>query len=473
MNNIQLYNTATRQKMPFEPLDPAEVKLYTCGPTVYNYAHIGNLRTYIFEDFLRRTLEFNGYQVNHVMNITDVGHLTSDADEGEDKMLKGAKREKKTVWEIAEFYTKAFMSDLVALNLLEPHIKCKATDHIQEMIDQVQQLEKNGLTYVADGNVYFDTSKFPDYGKLAQLEKQDLQAGARIEVDKNKKNPHDFVLWFTKSKFADQEMQWDSPWGKGYPGWHIECSAMSTRYLGNQIDIHCGGIDHIPVHHTNELAQAEGATNIKPWVLYWMHGNFLVIKDKEKMSKSSDNFLRIQTLIDKGYDPLDYRYFCLQSHYRKELTFSWEGMDAARTGLRRLREKVCRLSREQSKLVTRAKRAGHASKASWSREEFAGAINDDLNMPEALATTWKLIDDPDVEDAEKLATIKEFDKVLGLKLDEKKDVCIPESIQQLIIERNEAREKKDWGKSDDLRNKIEEQGFIVKDGPDGTKVLKK
>ena len=253
------------------------------------------------------------------MNITDVGHLTSDADEGEDKMVKGAKREKKTVWEIAEFYTKAFMADMKALNLLEPHIKCKATDHIQEMIDQVEQLEENGLTYVADGNVYFDTSKFPDYGKLAQLDKQEFQAGARIKVDPNKKNPNDFVLWFTKSKFEDQEMKWDSPWGKGYPGWHIECSAMSTRYLGNQIDIHCGGIDHIPVHHTNEIAQAEGATNIKPWVLYWMHGNFLLLGKNEKMAKSEENFLKLQALIDKGYDPLDYRYFALQAHYRNNL----------------------------------------------------------------------------------------------------------------------------------------------------------
>ena len=463
--------------MPFEPLDPAEVKLYTCGPTVYNYAHIGNLRTYIFEDFLRRMLEFNGYQVNHVMNITDVGHLTSDADEGEDKMLKGAKREKKTVWEIAEFYTKAFMEDMVALNLLEPHIKCKATDHIQEMIDQIKQLEQNGLTYVADGNVYFDTSKFPDYGKMAQLEKQDLQAGARIKVDKNKKNPHDFVLWFTKSKFADQEMQWDSPWGKGYPGWHIECSAMSTRYLGNQIDIHCGGIDHIPVHHTNEIAQAEGATNVKPWVLYWMHGNFLVIKDKacpdrgggEKMAKSTDNFIRIQTLIDKGYDPLDYRYFCLQSHYRKELTFSWEGMNAAKTGLRRLREKVCKMA-----TITTEGDNGHCRLQDGEHSNtFTSAINDDLNMPEALAATWKLIDDPNVDDKNKLQTIKEFDNILGLKLDEATDVCIPDQIQQLIIERNEAREKKDWKKSDNLRDKIEEEGFIVKDGPGGTEVMGK
>ena len=464
MPELHLYNTMSRQKMLFEPRDPGEVKLYCCGPTVYNYAHIGNLRTYVFEDLLRRVLEWNGYQVNHVMNITDVGHLTSDADEGEDKMLKGAKREKKTVWEIAEFYTHAFMHDMTALNLLEPHIKCKATDHIQEMIDQVKALEENGLTYTAKGNVYFDTTKFPDYGKLAQLDKQELQAGARIKVDKNKKNPHDFVLWFTKSKFGDQEMQWDSPWGKGFPGWHIECSAMSTRYLGSQIDIHCGGIDHIPVHHTNEIAQGEGATNIKPWVLYWMHGNFLVLGKDKKMAKSEENFLTLKVLADKGYDPLDYRYFCLQAHYRKELTFHWDAMDAAKTGLRRLREKVCALVPNGSPI---------GSPTGLQLEKFESAINDDLNMPQALSLAWELLDNPDISDADKLATIKKFDTILGLKLDEPITHAIPEEIQKLVTERDDARKEKNWKKSDKLRDKIEKAGFIVKDGPNGTEVMPK
>lgn len=460
MNTLTLYNTLTRQKMPFEPRNPGEVKMYCCGPTVYNYAHIGNLRTYIFEDLLRRVLEFNGYGVKHVMNITDVGHLTSDADEGEDKMLKGARREKKTVWEIAEDYTQAFLEDMDRLNLLKPTIKPKATDHIAEMIDQIKTLEKNGLTYIANGNVYYNTSLFADYGKLAQLDKQDLKAGARIEVDPHKKNPHDFVLWFTKSKFEDQEMQWESPWGKGYPGWHIECSAMATKYLGEQIDIHCGGIDHIPVHHTNEIAQAEGATNAKPWVLYWMHGNWLIIGKGEKMAKSGDNFLRLQTLIDKGYSPLDYRYFCLQAHYRKELTFSWEGMDAAKNGLRKLREKVCGLDVD----------AGQVSAVRC--QVFTNALNDDLNLPEALAQTWKLIDDPAIPAADKLATIREFDKVLGLTLDEKPIVCLPETVQSLILARDSARKNKDWKTSDELRNQIEKAGFGVKDGPGGTEVTK-
>jgi len=467
MTELKLYNTLVRKKMLFEPLDPAEVKLYTCGPTVYNYAHIGNLRTYVFEDLLRRVLEFNGYQVNHVMNITDVGHLTSDADEGEDKMLKGAQREKKTVWEIAEFYTKAFMSDMKALNLLEPHIKCKATDHIQEMIDQIKKLEGNGLTYIANGNVYYDTSKFRDYGKLAQLDKQELQAGARIEVDKNKKNPHDFVLWFTKSKFTDQTMQWESPWGRGYPGWHIECSAMSIRYLGNQIDIHCGGIDHIPVHHTNEIAQAEGATNIRPWVLYWMHGNFLVLGKDKKMAKSAGNFLKLQTLIDKGYSPLDYRYFCLQAHYRKELTFSWEGMDSAKTGLRRLREKVNALS------PIGAPMEHQLEPQSEYIDKFESAINDDFNIPQALSIAWEMMDDTQIPDADKLATIKKFDTVLGLNLDEPITFEIPTKIQKLVIDRDKARKEKDWKKSDELRAKIEKAGFIVKDAPGGTEIQPK
>lgn len=470
MSELQLYNTLTRQKMPFVPIDPAQVKLYCCGPTVYNYAHIGNLRTYVFEDLLRRILEFNGYVVKHVMNITDVGHLTSDADEGEDKMLKGAKREKKTVWEIAEYYTQAFLADMKALNLLEPHIKCKATDHIEEMKNQVKQLEENGLTYTANGNVYFDTAKLDDYGKLAQLDKQDLQAGARIEVDESKKNPHDFVLWFTKSKFDDQEMKWDSPWGRGYPGWHIECSAMCMRHLGEHADIHCGGIDHIPVHHTNEIAQAEGATGKKPWVNFWMHGNFLVLGKDEKMAKSAGNFLRMQTLIDKFHDPLDYRYFCLQAHYRKELTFSWVALEAARKAHMRLRDKVTSMKREMiNKDLQGEKNQKYI-------DQFLSHINDDLNMPQALALTWDLANDDQLNIGDKYETIMEFDRVLGLDIDQPRNTFTKEitpEIQQLIVQRNEAREAKDWVKSDELRDQIEAAGYLVKDGPGGTEVTKK
>jgi len=397
------------------------------------------------------------------MNITDVGHLTSDADEGEDKMKKGAKREKMTVWDIAEKYTQAFLEDMDRLNLLKPTKKPKATDHIQAMIDQVKKLEENGLTYVGEnGNVYYDTSKFKYYSELGQLDKQELQAGARIEVDKNKKNPHDFVLWFVESKHGDQEMQWDSPWGRGFPGWHIECSAMSSKYLGDQFDIHCGGIDHIPVHHTNELAQAEGASGKHPWVKYWMHGNFLVLKNKEKMAKSGDNFLTIAALVAKGYDPLDYRYFCLQSHYRKELAFDWEGMDSARSGLRRLREKVLNLGEKEGKINQDY------------LDKFNEAISDDLNMPQALAIAWELADDDKLSNMDKLSTIKKMDEVLGLKLDEPIEFELPPQITEWILERNKARDGQDWKKADEIRDKIQKSGkWIVKDGPGGTEVVPK
>ena len=467
---MKLFNTLTRQKEEFSPEKPDNVGLYCCGPTVYNYAHIGNLRTYIFEDFLRRVLEFNGYVVNHVMNITDVGHLTSDADSGEDKMKKGAEREKKTVWEIAEHYTQAFIRDMNKLNLLKPTAKPKATDLIQEMIDQIKQLEENGLTYVggnppngrAGGNVYFDTSKFENYGELAQLDKQELRAGERIEVDKNKKNASDFVLWFVDSKHGDQDMQWDSPWGRGFPGWHIECSAMGNKYLGDQFDIHCGGIDHIPVHHTNELAQAEGASGKSPWVKYWMHGNFLVLKNKEKMAKSGDNFLTLDALIEKGYDALDYRYFCLQSHYKKELAFDWEGLNSAKTGRRRLKEKVMALDNIEGAI--------HQSRI----DEFTNVISDDLNMPQALALAWELVDDVSINDADKLSTIRKMDTVLGLKLDEEVKFEIPPQITEWILERNKARDEKNYSKSDEIRDKIQESGkWIVKDGAGGTEVMPK
>ncbi|QQR83624.1 cysteine--tRNA ligase [Candidatus Peregrinibacteria bacterium] len=451
---MKLFNTLTRRKDEFVPIQPGKIGLYCCGPTVYNFAHIGNLRTFLFEDFLRRGLEFLGFDVTQVMNITDVGHLTSDSDEGEDKMEKGAKREGKTVWEIAQFYTDAFMSDMQALNILPAHHFPRATDHIAEMITQIQQIEANGLTYQSGGNVYFDTSKLNDYGKLAQLDKQALQAGARIEVDPNKKNPHDFVLWFTDSKHGNQAMQWDSPWGRGFPGWHIECSAMSMKYLGKQFDIHCGGIDHIPVHHTNEIAQAEGATGQKPWVNVWMHGEFLLI-DQGKMAKSGDNFLTLQRLVEKGYHPLDYRYFCLQAHTRKELNFTWEGMDAAKNARRRLNDKVLALP------------DGGAIDAS-SLERFKAVLADDLNMPEALAMVWKLLDDSTVPDADKRATILKMDQVLGLNLGQVVAVEIPDAVRELVKQREQARADKNWALSDQLRSDIEKAGFSVKDTGDGS-----
>ena len=459
---MKLFNTRTRTKEEFKPIHDGKVGLYCCGPTVYNYAHIGNLRTYVFEDLLRRTLEFNGLKVEHVMNITDVGHLTSDADEGEDKMAKGAAREHKTVWEIAQHYTEAFMKDMERLNLLPPTETPKATDCIQDMIGVIQKLEKNGYTYIGkNGNVYFDTEKFEKYGDLAQLDKQDLKAGARIEVDENKKNPSDFVLWFVESKHGEQDMRWDSPWGYGFPGWHIECTAMSSKYLGEQFDIHCGGIDHVPVHHTNEIAQSECAFGKHPWVNFWMHGEFLTLKDNAKMAKSEGNFLTLQTLIDKGYSPLDYRYMCLQTHYRKQLMFDFEGLDAAKTGLRRLKERVMALGLNESEI-------------DQSRlQQFTNAISDDLNFPQALAILWEVVDSKELSNADKLAIIIEMDKVLGLKLTEKVEVNIPEEIQTLIQKRDKARTEKDWATSDKLRDEIQEKGWIVKDGPKGTEVIPK
>lgn len=467
---MELYNTLTRQKEVFKPLNDKKVGLYCCGPTVYNYAHIGNLRTYIFEDLLRRVLEFNGYEVNHVMNITDVGHLTSDSDEGDDKMKKGAEREKKTVWEIAEHYTQAFLEDMDRLNLFMPKKKPKATDHIDCMIAQIKALEDNGHTYIGqNGNVYFDVSTMSNYGELAGLDKQELVAGQRVEIDQNKKNPADFVLWFVQSKHGDQEMQWDSPWGRGFPGWHIECSAMSVEYLGEQFDIHCGGVDHIPVHHTNEIAQAEGATGVHPWVKVWMHGEFLVLKDNAKMSKSADNFLTLRRLVEEGFDPLDYRYFCLQTHYRKQLFFDWESLKAARTGLRRLRDKVLNLKKE---LPANSSQLS-APNAVWT-DKFRQAVNDDLNVSKALALAWEMLDDPNLDNADKLSTIVEFDRVLGLKLGEEERVELPPQITQWIIERNEARHNKDWQKADEIRDQIEASGkWQVKDGGGGTEVFKK
>jgi len=456
---LTLYNTLSRKKEEFHPIHKDHVGMYTCGPTVYFFAHIGNLRTYVFEDILKRVLLYNNFKVKHVMNITDVGHLTSDADEGEDKMLKGAKREGKTVWEIAKFYEEAFMEDMKKLNILMPDIKCKATDHIPEMIELIKRLEKNGMTYIADGNVYYDIMKFPHYGVLARLNLEDLQAGARIEVDQSKKNPHDFVLWFTKSKFENQEMKWESPWSVGYPGWHIECSAMSMKYLGEHFDIHCGGIDHIPVHHTNEIAQSEGATGHK-WVNFWLHGEFLIM-DKGKMSKSSGEFLTISVLQEKGYDPLDYRYLCLNTHYKTPLAFSLESLDAARSAFQGLKNKIIEF--QKNKLIESSHTHDSASGDSGThniqlmqkyKADFIEAIDDDLNVPKALGIMWTLIRDKDLLDSEKLHLIIDFDKVFGLDLNNvvEKIIDVPIEIQKLVDERQEARKKKDFKRSDELRD---------------------
>ncbi len=340
---LQIYNSMGRKREEFIPVTEGKCGFYGCGPTVYNYAHIGNLRAYVFLDTLDRILRFLGYEINHVMNITDIGHLTGDDDVGEDKMLNTAKQRGQSVLEVADFYTKAFFADIEKLNIRKPDVVCKATEHIQEMIDLVKRLEERGHTYMAGGNLYFDIATFPEYGKLANINLDELKVGARIDVDENKRNPYDFVLWFTKSKFENQALVWDSPWGVGYPGWHLECSAMSMKYLGEHFDIHTGGIDHIPIHHTNEIAQSEGATG-KKWVNYWLHNEFLVMSkgkdgESEKMSKSSGGFLTLQTLIEKGYDALDYRFFLLGGHYRSQLAFSWDAMDSAKNARKTLSQR--------------------------------------------------------------------------------------------------------------------------------------
>ena len=461
---VKLYNTMSRKVEEFVPIYPGKALMYCCGPTVYNFAHIGNLRTYIFEDLLHRTLTHAGYKVEHVMNITDVGHLTGDGDDGEDKIGKRAKETGKSVWEIAEFYTKAFFDDEKALNIIRPDIVCKATDHIQDMIEMIKKLEANGHTYISGGNVYFSIDTIDDYGKLAKLNLDDLKEGARIEVDSNKRNPKDFVLWFTNSKFKDQVMMWDSPWGRGYPGWHIECSAMSSHYLGDHFDIHCGGIDAIPVHHTNEIAQSEAASGHKPWVNYWCHGEFL-LNDKGKMSKSSGEFLTLSVLKEKGYDPLDYRYFCLGGHYRSQLKFSYEALDHAKTARNALMQKVALLKQE-------AKPSENVSEEAMKYEKaFFDAMDNDLHAPQALAQVHLLLKDKSVSSADKLRVLYDMDTILGLDLDKaevkKAEVVGTPEALELAKERAEAKKAKDFAKADELRAKILSLGFVVKDTPQG------
>lgn len=457
---MKLYNTLHRKKEAFIPIADKKVRFYSCGPTVYNYAHIGNLRSYVFSDVLKRVLKYNGFDVNHVMNITDVGHLTSDADEGEDKMEKGAAREGKSVWDIAKYYTEAFMKDIHALNISDPDIWCKATDHIKEQIEQVQLIEKTGFTYQTSDGVYFDTSKLDDYGKLAMLKKDELQAGKRVDIGE-KKNKTDFALWKFSPKDEQRQMEWESPWGVGFPGWHIECSAMASKYLGEQFDIHTGGIDHISVHHTNEIAQAETAFSKKPWVKYWLHGEFLVI-DSGKMAKSGDNFLTLQTIMDKGYEALDYRYLCLSAHYRQQLKFSYKALDSAKASRARLMNVIEELRSEETSFgdITNYE------------NEFLFAINDDLNMPQALAVLWNALRDKELGSKEKLELAGKFDLVLGLRVLEEVKQEIPDEIVVLAKKREQARVSKDWTQSDELRDAIKSKGYEILDGKEGYKIKK-
>jgi len=463
------FNTLGREKQPFKPLQEGNVGFYGCGPTVYNYAHIGNLRAYVLHDTLVRSLRRAGFDVKYVMNITDVGHLTDDADDGEDKMVKSAEERGKSVLEIADFYTKAFFNDTERMNITRPSIVCKATEHIAEMIALIQRIEKNGFTYFTGGNLYFDISKFSSYGELALLRLDDLKAGARIEQDENKRNAGDFVLWFTKSKFENQALVWDSPWGRGYPGWHIECSAMSIKYLGENFDIHAGGIDHIPIHHTNEIAQSEAATGKKPWVNYWLHNEFLVL-NKGKMSKSAGGFITLQTLVDEGYDPLDYRYFLIGGHYRSQLQFSMESLDGAKNARKSLLDKVRSLAAKCGSPT-----APDTEKTAKYIEEFNKAIEDDLNTPRALAELWGLLKEGAPE-PETLAAVYDMDKVLGLRLREAVenaggkggDDAFAREIEELIAKRTEAKKAKDFAAADSIRQNLKNRGIILEDGPAGT-----
>ena len=467
---MYLYNSLSHKKELFVPRDPQLVRMYTCGPTVYHYAHIGNLRTYIMEDVLEKSLRYLGYPVKRVMNITDVGHLSSDADTGEDKMLKGAAREHKTVMQVAEFYTNAFFADCDKLNIKRPDAVEPATNCIDEYIHMIESLLEKGYAYLAGGNVYFDTSKLDKYYVFNDHDEEDLAVGVRegVEEDTNKRNKNDFVLWFTKSKFEDQALKWDSPWGVGYPGWHIECSCISMKHLGEYLDIHAGGIDNAFPHHTNEIAQSESYLG-HPWCKYWFHVHHLNT-DSGKMSKSKGEFLTVSLLQEKGYDPMAYRYFCLQSHYRRNLVFSWENLDNAAGAYDKLIAKIAALKDE-----------GQVDMAAFGqlKEKFVGALNADLNTSLAVTALYDVLK-AKVNDATKLYALKDFDQVLSLNLlaaaqalqkkqDEEAAASADPEIDALVAARTEAKKAKNYAEADRIRDLLKEMGVEIIDTPQGTK----
>ena len=460
---LRFYNTLTRKKEDFVPVKPHQAGIYSCGPTVYKYAHIGNLRAYVFMDELRRVLEYNGYKVKSVMNITDVGHLVSDADDGEDKMSKSAHETGKTPLEIASFYTDQFMKDIDALNIKRPTVCPKATDNIPEMIAVVQSLLDKGYAYETEDGIYFSVEKFPDYGKLSGINLADQRHGARVEVNSFKRHPVDFALW--KKAAPNHLQQWDSPWGKGFPGWHIECTAMSKKYLGEVFDIHTGGVDHIPIHHENEIAQAECWLG-HPAVHYWMHSEFMLI-DGGKMSKSLGNTYTISDLVAKGYSPVVFRYFCLNVQYRQKINFTWEAMDAAKAAY----NKLC------AQLVSHKNSPARTEKSILDdfHNKFEEAINDDLNIPLAIGVLWTMLKLPKSCDVYKLAL--DFDRVFALDFDkvkeEKKEIVIPDNVRQLAETRLQARKAKNWAESDRLREELSALGYSVKDTAYGYELSEK
>lgn len=482
---LKLYNTLTHKTEEFTPLNPPNVGYYSCGPTVYDYAHIGHARTYIFADILQRVLEFNGFKVKRVMNITDVGHLTSDSDTGEDKMEKGAQRENKSVWEIAKFYTDDFMEMLVKLNIKKPEIICKATDHIENMIEMIKKLEQNSFTYqIADG-IYFDTSKFPEYGKLtgqsfAKLQKT-LKAGARVELVSGKKNVTDFALWKITPKGTKRQMEWDSPFGRGFPGWHIECSAMSMKFLGDTLDIHTGGVDHIPIHHTNEIAQSEAAYRTvrgeaatgKLFVKYWLHADHLLVEG-EKMSKSLGNFYRVSDLEKKGFSALALRYLFLTASYRSQMNYTEESMKASQTAYDSLISQVANIKSQVNERQSLSEEK--LEKINSFRQKFTDAINDDLNTAAGLAAVWEVVKS-NIPPGDKYDLILLFDEVLGLELESGKRKAesvkleVPEDIKNLVDKREEARKQGLFEESDRLRQQINDKGYTIQDTPAGPIVV--
>jgi cysteinyl-tRNA synthetase len=463
MTELKLFNTLTRKKEVFKSIKKGEVGMYSCGPTVYWYQHIGNMRAYIFSDIVKRVLLYNDYRVKHVINVTDVGHLTSDADEGEDKMEKAAAKEGKKAEEIAEFYFAIFKEDLKKLNILAPEIWSKATEHIDEQIELIKKLEKKGFTYKTSDGIYFDSSKFKDYAKLARLRVEGLEKGKRIAFGE-KKHKTDFALWKFSSLEEKRQQEWASPWGTGFPGWHIECSAMSMKYLGEHFDIHTGGEDHIPIHHTNEIAQSECATG-KKFVNFWMHVAFLVNNAGEKVSKSKGGLFTVSELEEKGYAPTELRYLFLLTHYRKSLSFSLENLDAAKNAYRRMKRKIIEIKKEKHK--------GQDFSEEY-EEKFNAAINDDLNLSKALDVVWTALDDFNFDPRKKIKLLEKFDSVLGLGIKgmKEEEIDVPKEVLELVKEREKLRKAKLWAEADLFRERIREKGFIVEDLPDGARLEK-
>jgi len=469
VGKLELYNTLTRKKETFKPQDPRRVAMYTCGPTVYDHTHIGHMRTYVNTDILRRVLEFNGFEVTQVENITDVGHLTGDRDMGEDKIEKAAKKEKKSAWDIARMYEKEFFDTMDALNVEGPEVTCRATEHIKEMIALIKRIEKNGFTYETSDGIYFDTSKVEDYNKLSGMPLDKLKEGARVEKNPEKRNPTDFALWkFSPKKGPRRQMEWESPWGVGFPGWHIECSAMGMKYLGDRIDIHTGGIDHVPIHHTNERAQNIAAVG-RSVVGLWFHSAHLMVEG-QKMSKSLGNFFWMKDIEERGYNPLALRYLFLTAHYRSPMNFTWTALDAAQRALDRLYSHV-------STWDPVAKPRGLSEETPRTSrqymEAFTRAVNDDLDLPKALTFVWKLIKDEDHPTAAKYQTLRNMDRVLGLAIDQVEHLEVSEEVKKLVAERERLREKNSWREADKIRDRLEQMGYRIEDSEGGTIVRKK